>query len=107
LWLTAVLVGTILLCFNTVLKPLVGIAIVGAIEGWSWSCTRYYLLYGAWMLKTNLFHWCTPLTLYPLQADGMKMHISVLVQLLLIVILMTVGTVVFSRKDTQFEKSLF
>lgn len=107
MWLTAALVGTLVLCFNTLFRPGAGLIAAGVVAAWSWFSHLGIFQYGDWMKKTCVFHWCSLMNLQPLDRSGAEIPTAVWIQLAVIAVLSGVSLWRFSRRDTVFEKSLF
>ena len=109
LWLTSMFVGYLILFFNAMVKPGVGIIVTGGMACWTKFAGSVHgmLTYGAWISKTALFYWGSLSGLYPMRSGSVPAETAVPIQLGIIAVCIVVSTVVFSRKDTVFEKGRF
>jgi hypothetical protein len=106
LWGMAVLVGSILLFFNTAVRPGAGVVAVAAIEGFT-IFTRHAASLGAGkaeLMRWDVFHWCSMCHIRPVDvASPVAPGMAVVVFFGIAAILGLCSTWIFCRKDTVFE----
>ncbi len=108
-WLNAVLVGTMVLFFNTVVRR--GSGLTAAV-----ACAAFSLLAkeGAGLVmgltgikKMAVFFWGDLNNLSPIDPKGIDIRWAVIIQLLLIAAFILCSIIAFCKKDTQFDTDEF
>ncbi len=106
-WLSCVMIGFVILCLNTVVRPGIGVIVSAAIAFWCPFAKLQQYNYGSWVFYTMLFQWSSLDMMAPIQARGPSITLAVSVELLCIVMMAVISTIVFCRRDTIFETHKF
>lgn len=108
MWLTASLIGSMMLLFNILFRRGIGMVAVGVVAGWTWFASHIGMFtYGFWMAKTTLLNWCSLHSMSPVNSYGVTLSTAVTVELVLMAVCIGISIPVFCKRDTQFEKNLF
>lgn len=105
MWLTASLIGCVVMVFNIALRP--GAGIVTAFVLMTWS---FFTNYGYMLLKvnfnlqnTNLFFWHTLICFQPIRSEGLPLWLAIVILIALSLLCVAVSAVLFSRRDVTFD----
>ncbi|MBQ9082338.1 MAG: hypothetical protein IJY28_02430 [Clostridia bacterium] len=107
LWLSATLIGMLMLFCNVVIRNGIGTIIISTLACWSFFARSAYFWLGSWVCRTMLLQWNSLYAMSPIITRGVEPSEAIIVQLVLIVVCIVTSTAVFCRRDTLFVKNQF
>lgn len=103
LWLLGILLGTVILLFNLVIRPGAGIVAAACMGAWSFFTVLGIGVYGEWIQSTAICLWYSLYFLKPVLQVGVTLPVAVAIQLGIVLVCFIVSTLLFCRRDTVFE----
>jgi hypothetical protein len=107
LWMSAMLIGMLMLFCNVVIREGIGTIAVSSLACWSYFIlgTRHWL--GDWICNTALLQWNSMYAMWPFFTKGLDPVDAIGLQLVLIVVCAVTSTFVFCKKDAVFAVNRF